>query len=169
MIDLITWSADVTLPLITFIAAVAACVLTCSLHESNDTLKRVAVARGARRNVRFTPAQRTTNIGLWTSQSGSKSEMIGHDTKAARARVIANSVVLLELLGSDVVVSNSCSASSQMPVTRAARYAEQWSGRFHRLRDLARDCVGLATVGAGAKETSDRKSDWRISLRGAPD
>jgi hypothetical protein len=106
-----TWSADATLPLITFIAAVAACVLTCSLHKSNDTLKRFVVVRGARRNVRFTPAQQTTNIGLRTSLSGPKSEMIAHDTKKRLApRVIANSVALLELLGSDVMESNSCSA-----------------------------------------------------------
>jgi hypothetical protein len=148
VVDTITWSADVTLPLITFIAAVAACLLTCSLHECNRSLKRVAVARGARRSGCFTPVQQATNIGLWTSQSGSESEMIAHDAKATRARVVANSVALLELLRSDVMVSNGCSASSQMPVTRAVRYAEQWSGRFDRLRHLARDCVGQATVGA---------------------
>ena len=40
MVDIITWSAAATLPMLIFPAAVAACVLSCSLHKSTDTLKR---------------------------------------------------------------------------------------------------------------------------------
>jgi hypothetical protein len=45
MVDTITRSADATLPMLIFLAAIAACALTRSLHKSNDTLKRLLSSR----------------------------------------------------------------------------------------------------------------------------
>jgi hypothetical protein len=112
MVDMITLSADATLPVLTFLAVVAACLLSCSLHECHDTLKFV-VAGGAQRNLRFFPVRHTTNIGLRTSLAGPKSEMIAHHAKPARARIIASSAALLELFGPKVVVSNSFSDKAE--------------------------------------------------------
>jgi hypothetical protein len=112
MVDMITLSADATLPVLTFLAVVAACLLSCSLHECHDTLKFV-VAGGAQRNLRFFPVRHATNIGLRTSLAGQKSEMIAHNAKPARARIIASSAALLELFGPEVVVSNSFSDKAE--------------------------------------------------------
>jgi hypothetical protein len=102
MIDLIISTVNSTLPTLALLAVVAACMLTCSLHKSYHTLKRLAFAPVARRNVCFSPAKQTTNAGLWVSLSGSRPAIRGYDTKAARAPALANSVAFLELLGSDV-------------------------------------------------------------------
>lgn len=48
MIDAITWSVDTTLPMLNLIVAVAACVLTYTLHRSNETLKQSSPLRGGR-------------------------------------------------------------------------------------------------------------------------
>ena len=64
MINLIISTVNATLPALAFLAIVAACVLTCSLHKSNHTLQRFAFPPCARRNVCFSPAKQTTNTGL---------------------------------------------------------------------------------------------------------
>jgi hypothetical protein len=117
---MITLSADATLPVLIFLAIVAACLLSCSLHECHDTLK-CFVARGGQRNLRFFPVRHATNIGLRTPLAGPKSEMIARNTKPARARIIASSAALLELFGPEVVVSNSFSDKAEVGRIRLLR------------------------------------------------
>ncbi len=138
-INLIISTVNATLPTLAFFAIVAACMLTCSLHKSNDTLKRFAFARGAGHNACFSPAERMTNAGL--GMPGSRPEITGYDTKAARAPALANTVAFLELSGSDVSAHRISGPHTASLVLRAAifhsRKMQVWP--FLRLTHLAVD------------------------------
>ena len=126
MVDAITWSADATLPVLTLLAVVAACVLSCSLHECHDALKGLLSPAVLSVTSAFPPFDVATNIGLRTSLAGPKSEMKAHDAKAARVRIIASSVAVLELFGPEVMVLNSCSdkVAHQQPRSKSPGQAK---------------------------------------------
>jgi hypothetical protein len=161
VVDTITWSASATLPMLILAAAAAACLLSCSLHKSHDTLMQLVVVRGAQRNLRFTPVQHTTNIGSWRSLSGPKSEMIAHDTEPARARVVARSVELLELLGSEAMVSNGCfdKLAQQQPGRKAL------GKRPHAWRPWSTFGVELPPPGSNVRCTQERRESGHPVLR----
>ncbi len=124
MVDAITWLADATLPMLILPAAVAACVLSCSLHKSNDALKRFVVVRGAQRHLHFTPRSPDNEHRFMDVPVGAK---IGNDSsryKSGSRPIIPNSVVVLELIGPDVMDSCSDKVAHQQPRSKSPGQAK---------------------------------------------